>query len=298
MKFDVVVGNPPFQDSTNKNKTQHKLWIDFTKTTFSDWLKPKGILLQVSPCSFLSPSNKLLKLFKQFDVVYLDMCARKYFPKIGSTFAHYLIINENVQNNKTVFITDNSSFDVCLEDCLYIPNDVCLESISIHRKIIFDSNDKLDVRFDYSTCHNVLIHSTDVISKTKTDKHIYPIVHTNSQIWYSKIKQEWASRKKIMWSRSGYTKPFFDNGVYGGTDMVYYILVDDEEQGRNLEHNLSSKLFSYIFKTARWSGFGNEKVFSRLPKLPNKKMTNDELYLFFDLSETEINYVEQYQTKN
>ena len=47
MQFDVIVTNPPFQDSTNKKKTQHKLWIDFTQKTFSEWLKPGGILLQV-----------------------------------------------------------------------------------------------------------------------------------------------------------------------------------------------------------------------------------------------------------
>ena len=48
MQFDVVATNPPFQDSTNRKRTQHKLWIDFTQQTFDKWLKPGGILLQVS----------------------------------------------------------------------------------------------------------------------------------------------------------------------------------------------------------------------------------------------------------
>ena len=49
MQFDTIVANPPFQDSENRNKTQHKLWIDFTKKSFDSWLKPSGHLLQVSP---------------------------------------------------------------------------------------------------------------------------------------------------------------------------------------------------------------------------------------------------------
>ena len=42
MQFDVVATNPPFQDSTNRKKTQHKLWINFTKEAFNKWLKPDG----------------------------------------------------------------------------------------------------------------------------------------------------------------------------------------------------------------------------------------------------------------
>lgn len=295
MQFDVIVGNPPFQDSVNRNKTQHKLWIRFTELSLTKWLRPNGVLLQVSPCSFLSPSSKILKLFKKFDVVYLDMCAKKYFKNIGSTFAHYLIVNENKKGNLTTLTTDDGTFDLCLEDCLYVPNDPCETSLSIHKKVIFDTEEKMDVRFDYSTCHNVLIHRNDTISKTKTNNHIYPIVHTNSQIWYSKVRQDWADHNKVMWSRSGYTKPFYDNGLYGGTDMVYYVIVDDEEEGKTLESNLSSKLFRYIFSSAKWSGFGNEIVFCSLPKIPNKKMSDEELYQFFGLSDEEVEYVERNQ---
>ena len=35
MQFDVVATNPPFQDYTNRKKTQHKLWINFTKEAFN-----------------------------------------------------------------------------------------------------------------------------------------------------------------------------------------------------------------------------------------------------------------------
>jgi len=97
-----------------------------------------------------------------------------------------------------------------------------------------------------------------------------------------------------MWSRSGYTKPFYDKGVYGGTDMAYYVLVPDDESGLNLLSNLNTKLMKYILKTAKWSGFGNEKVFKRLPNLPkNVKLTDDQIYDLFNLSNNERQYVEQ-----
>ena len=77
MKFDVVVTNPPFQDTTKRGKTQHKLWIEFTRLSFDSLLKDGGVLCQVSPSSFLSPSSKILQLFKDKKVSELHLGYRK-----------------------------------------------------------------------------------------------------------------------------------------------------------------------------------------------------------------------------
>jgi hypothetical protein len=98
-----------------------------------------------------------------------------------------------------------------------------------------------------------------------------------------------------MWSRSGYTKPFYDDGILGGTDMTYYVLVPDRHSGDNLVNNLNTKLMKYILKTAKWSGFGNEKVFRSLPNITtDSKLTDDQMYKLFDISQKEINYIDEY----
>ena len=279
MQFDVVATNPPFQDTTKKKKTQHKLWINFTLKTFNDWLKPEGILLQVSPSSFLSPSNKILQIFKSKEVKFLHLDTKKYFPNVGSTFADYVIKNKSGVEETKIF-TQNGEFKYRIDSSLfYLPVDLSKHSLSIHNKVMFRTKVHLDVKYDYVTCHNVNIpRKTGIISKIQKEEFIHPLLHTNVQIWYSKIKQDWASKKKIMWSRSGYTKPFYDDGLLGGTDMVYYIIVNDRKSGENLSHNLNSLLLRYIFKTAKWSGFGNEKVFCRLPNLPLDSKMSEEDY--------------------
>ena len=74
--------------------------------------------------------------------------------------------------------------------------------------------------------------------------------------------------------------------------MIYYVLVNNANEGLNLLHNLESKLMKYILETAKWSGFGNEKVFKALPNLPrDKELTDDEVYQLFGLTEPEIEYV-------
>ena len=212
---------------------------------------------------------------------------------MNSTFAYYSVINRDSDGEYTNIVNEKGVFTKRIDDNIfYLPNDFCEESLSIHSKVIFNKNDRLEVKYDYVTCHNVLIHRNDTISKTETEKHIYPIYHTNKQIWYSQIRQDWADKKKVMWTRSGYTKPFYDDGKYGGTDMMYYVIVNSDEEGLNLLHNLQSKLMQYILKTAKWSGFGNEKVFNSLPNLPrDKKLSDEDIFNLFNLTEEEIQYV-------
>ena len=143
MQFDVVVTNPPFQDSTNRKKTQHKLWINFTKETFDKWLKPDGLLLQVSPSSFLSPSSKVWKIFQEKIVEFLRLDIKDYFPNVNSTFAYYSIINSDTKGEHTSIINERGIFKKKINsNVFYLPNDFCEESLSIHSKVIFNQKDK------------------------------------------------------------------------------------------------------------------------------------------------------------
>lgn len=333
MKFNNIFGNPPFQDNDNRKKTQHKLWPEFTLKAVHEWLEDGGNLVWITPQSWGSPSNKILQIFKDKEVKSINLDTRKHFPDIGSTFSHYHIVN-SPSSNQTSIIKDNDSFTFMIDDrVLYFPNDFNDISMRIHNKVMFTNHDKLDINYDYVTCHNVIRHGhklhqrkidkkadtlkncSDVkkaqkitgdiisliaqkatiditISENKTVKHIYPVHHTNNKTWYSSIKQDFADENKVMWSRSGYTKTFYDKGTLGCTDMGYYILVDSDNEGENLNDFLSSDLMAYIFKTAKWSGFGNEIVFSNLPKMDlSKCSTQQDYYNLFGISQVEIDYI-------
>lgn len=296
MKFDLVLTNPPFQDTEKRGKTPHKLWIDFTRAAFDRFLVPGGILCQVSPSSFRSPSSKILGLMKVMRTAYINFDTGRYFPEVGSTFADYLIYNEPDNEIPTIVTNDGLTALVQLDGKLfYLPNDPDPIALSIHNKVIFEPAVKLVVEKDYVTCHNILLRISDTLSKTQTAKHIYPAFHTNRQIWWSSIRQEFSGAKKVMWTRSGYTKPFFDNGYFGGTDMAYFVRVKTDAEGQTLAANMNLKLMRYIYATAKWSGFGNEKVFAALPDLPTDRvLTDDDLYALFDLTDLEVAHVRRY----
>jgi len=306
IQIDNMVGNPPFQDRQSRGKTQHKLWIDFTKTAIDELLKPNGQIGWLTPSSFSSPSNKILDYFKKHSTNYINFDTNDYFDdennSVGINMAHYVIRKNDDILKATKVVSNTNEFLVNLNnDLFYIPNDISDESISIHQKTFLSKNDKYPIYYDYVTCHNVLLNRIKVdcpISKEKTSKHIYPIFHTNSQTWYSSVEQMCYSKKKVMWTRSGFQKPFYNNGNLGMTDMAYCIFVDTDEIGENLAHNLNQKLFQYLFKTAKWSGFGNEKVFRLIPTLPNRQMPDSEIYEYFGITSKEQQYIDDILNNN
>ena len=294
MKFDVILTNPPFQDTVNRNKTPHKLWIDFTLAMFDRLLEDGGSLMQVSPASFSSPSNVVLSLMEENQTMVLRFENEHHFPGVASTFSDYWIIKTPNDARPTRVVKSAETFDIELDRSMsYLPNDVCRLAMSIHTKVMFSGRPKLGVEWDYVTAHNIRRYDKEPTLVEEPDElHPHPIFHTNRSTWWSSIRQDWASDLKVMWTRSGYTKPFYDAGVHGGTDMVYYVRVQSEDEGQALAANLNSQVMQYIYKTAKWSGFGNERVFAGLPDVPRTHaLTDDEMDSFFGLDPEEVAYV-------
>lgn len=301
MKFDVIVTNPPFQDTLKRKKTPHKLWIDFTLIAFDNYLKDNGLYVQVSPASFSSPSNKVLKLMTENTTEFIRFDTDHHFPTVGSSFSDYAVRKARNQKSKTLISTKSDEFAFELNrETFYLPNDISQKALKIHRKLMFNELRKFSVNWDYVVCHNINRHKDlPTLSEIETKTHKYPVFHTNRSIWWSSIEQEWAKSKKVMWTRSGYTRPFFDDGTLGGTDMCYYIKVRSAREGKNLAIILNSPIYQYIFKTAKWSGFGNELVFRNLPYLDlSAEMKDLDIANHFKLTKAEVSYINESVGRN
>jgi hypothetical protein len=139
MKFDLVVTNPPFQDTGKRGKTPHKLWIEFTRLAFERWLVDDGFLAQVSPSSFRSPNSEVLELMKKYKTHLVNFDSGLYFPGVGSSFSDYIVQKQSRPEGHQTVLRDGAVQAVLeLDDqLLYLPNRLDQEAFSIHKKVIF-----------------------------------------------------------------------------------------------------------------------------------------------------------------
>jgi len=87
---------------------------------------------------------------------------------------------------------------------------------------------------------------------------------------------------------SGNLNPIYDNGKYGFTQAQMYLLTDNKEY----VNILNSKLYRFIFKICKWSGFNIEKICRDIPFIPNS-MLDEDIYRLFKLTKKEIKLIKE-----
>ena len=315
--FNAFICNPPYQASINgvSKGGGNNLYTKFIYYADKN-LNHNGYILYINPPTYFSPgrSNNKDNMNLRKDVldkyyyyyINLEECA-KYF-NIGSKFIYYLIQKNNKKNNKLKIVCkyNKKVYNTILNQELlirdYLPYLLINECLTILNKIK-----------NKDICKLKIFHSPDnrsdkkhVIKKMKNETYenykkkalengfTYPMQATSVQIVYSSNKCKNQNDKKILMSRSGYLKPFYDNGILGVGGHCFACLVKDENEGNKIIQLLNSKLYKFYIETNKWSGFHNKKVLQDLPNIINEiKTLNDEIiYKYFNLTKKEIQFVE------
>jgi len=101
--FDLVVANPPYAKFSENNvrvSKNHNLSRDFIKKAL-EITKIGGYILFISPNNWMSFSdrNLLPQLLSQYQFITIDIHgAKKWFPKVGSSFTWFLLQKAESQN--------------------------------------------------------------------------------------------------------------------------------------------------------------------------------------------------------
>jgi len=105
MKFDVIVGNPPYQKNKKEGQREvlsENLWTIFLSKSITTWTNDNGIIAMVTPSTWISPSNDLKgnnkinnygRLWDYFNSVttYADVKSVSKHFKVGSTFGYVVV---------------------------------------------------------------------------------------------------------------------------------------------------------------------------------------------------------------
>lgn len=285
MKFDVIVGNPPYQSGNGEKGGRHSLWRTLVKKSFS-LVEKNGFVGFVCP-GFPFRANDLSKCFFDNTPIVLVNDATKYFPGVGSEIK-YWIVQQGKHN--LPFIVDGIHWVNGLNDDPTVNPMV----IAIRKKLanlpLFEC--KHDTGYSSTQYKN---DNTDYFD-APTGTSVYPIRHASTvKICYVSKPTECHYKNKVMMTFSGYPDYEYFDGTTSPISSCYqmsgYIEVANQIEGQRLIALYKTKLYTFL---SRLDGAGIKGINSySLPKVDLSKEWDDEkLYKQFNLTQEEIDYIE------
>jgi|13_taG_2_1085334.scaffolds.fasta_scaffold02745_12 hypothetical protein len=296
-KFDVVIGNPPYQPDRGANDADYPLWLDFVDLGV-ECLTAEGKLVFITPPKFIGQKRPVSSRSKVDYSVFLNNKVNwvkvltqkesaKYFNGVGSKFAIYSI--SKGESETTPVTIGDKTFNIDLENTVPAPNNIDDLTAKLFQQL--SGMEKFTFADDYS-CHSQKYKKGNW-SETPTDVCTVPIVVSHKITRYTDFKQELFDKPKILVPAvSTIDNACFSQNSNFGEDMKY-LEVSSEEEANNILSILTSKLYRFIGDNFR-PGRNLDKVARNVfPKLDTSRVwTDEEIYKAFDLSEEEINIVE------
>jgi hypothetical protein len=300
MKFDVVIGNPPFQAPV---KGDYSFWARFYKKSF-DLLKKEGWSLIIMPQGYLSPTADIRQgnvsilrdvLAKNNCVkINLDNTLNQHFKGVGSTFS-YVVTQKMQPSQKTEIVSQaGNTIDIDLATIPFLPkNDQTRDRVSIFSKV-FSNPSKMSWK------RQPVRNEDKIFNRERTDVFCYPVINGNSKYiddyWWSDTSPKNCDKPKVVVPYNGAEIVFFfDEGHYGyGNSSVYFLGENESIDG--LKSYLNSKLVRFLLPSSegKYTQYNEPAYLNLLPELDFSQVWTDaELYSYFGLNQKEIDYIEQ-----
>lgn len=306
--FDVVFGNPPYNESHDKKEGQGgsgsrtQLYPEFVKRSMG-FLKENGYMIFIHPAMWRKPHGILRDILFGHQLHYLKMYTKQQGTKIfggAITRVDWYILQKKLTDIDTHIVFDDGT-----EGRYPINSDtplICSHGYDIwyrmYRTLQTGENEYLPVikqSIANSKCH-----------PSSNETNVYPLIHSTTNTGVSKVS--WFTKphpnqykKKVCFAEIEVLYPVLDQkGVYGTTDNVQCILVSGEEEGEYLCRYLSSRLIQYVVGATKWSNFRTDHAmfqFIPYPKDLPPQFSDADVYAYFGLTSEQIQRIETEQRK-
>ena len=302
MKFDVIVGNPPYQSTESAGK---KLWPVFVEKSY-DLLAPHGHLAMVTPATWInrpqgrSYSNITQNIFSMNHLAWINLDVNNHF-QIGET-----VVAWHMQKVPSCGLPTTVLNKGVLTHVIYDAQPI---ATSAQHQIMHDVMKKVD---DWTGIRLKDVVYNDVQGKSiahyiqnkilfdKPHSSRVPVFWTAANTGeYHTPKQYQRQGHKLIVNLSGY--------YYQEHDPHKYMIMDSKNQYavgagalgvpcdtikhlKNCKSYLTSKLFQFYVNNEKTSGFNTGII--KLPWLdPAQSYTDDQIYHMFGLNADQIEFV-------
>ena len=242
--FDLVVGNPPYNDKSGNKGKGHTLWTVFIVRSLDKWLVENGYLCFVNPSLWRQINHPLFLKMKEKQILILSIHNVKDGLKMfrcSTRYDFYVLQNKPVFSSTIIRCEDNVIVNEDIREWLFIPNKMFQEI-----KNLMNGNEKLNI----ISSKSVYETRRKWISKKQSIEFKYSVVYTiNKENVISKI---WSNRNDN--GHFGVCKFIFSNGAgfycdflgeYGLSEWAYSI-EDTVENLPKIERVFRSKRFNDI----------------------------------------------------
>jgi site-specific DNA-methyltransferase (adenine-specific) len=290
MKFDVIIGNPPYQGD---QAHAFKIWPTITVKALS-LLKTNGYIGWVIPSGWLESNNAQMKkvrttLTSDFNLLSINRNVNQFF-NVGTDILTLSARNEPYQGN-TLYTEGITSSIIDLRSGL--PKDASDTMIDVIISKVVDSTHN---RIDFQDEHL----SSSEVSEIQSKEYKHPIIYSTANRGFTKTKlnNDGILKIAVNVSSSYYSEKNTDNNMPITSTAVgalmCYIPISSVDEGEKIKTYLSSKLFRFVtlFYKRKNSGFNHAVRQRKLPQLKIKKWSDKEIYKHFGLTQEEIDYVE------
>lgn len=285
-RFDVVMGNPPFNTGGTKHHGDRGYYRKFTNYGFSI-MRTNGYLVFIHPPNYHRiDKDSIRDLFNENNLLFL-----RIIPKTKTYFnvqisLDYYVLQKSKNTGSTTLLdwTNELCYNIDVSKYKVVPN------FGYH--IIQKLMNLKDIYGGFAAqpgrdSNKHQSREKFYIGKQNTFKIIHTMIGTGLRIFMSNEKHTHQDKKKIVINGMGVPYIFYDkNGEYGVTQAPNYVLEPSEKEIVFLQ----SKLFQYLLWAYRIQGNKNDNyVFDVLPNVNTLPYSNqDELYAALGLDKLEF----------
>jgi hypothetical protein len=302
-RFDVVMGNPPFNPG--------RIWYDFIKTYTE---KTNAHLIFIVPSTFTSNTTgtevvSYLKAHGLYSVKYLK--PEDFLNKIdlGTLYFHLeigytgdILVNHNVNIKRTspiINLTNNKDKSIFEKINKYIDDKGSLQLFKGTNETLKHENPVETPNIKFSRNGS---HTHRMLSRLGGGEHEY--------LWVRSYKIDNNTHHKVVFPRGTGSYSSINNIKNVDKDLVYSTCVEPDEIlstgimytlldaakdcGHVKFYTMRSKLVRYIFLKINQLAELTPVIFSYIPRIPVSKMiSNEDIYQEIGLSKSDIAWIEE-----